>query len=161
MENNRKDVCCPEFNPALWDEKTHVWQDKLFLRANVKQLFHMPLNMSKVITKMCAQMEAAKAYPDNQDFLMMFYDPSPWKSEMYITSTKEIDGVPAVRLSGTFITKVFDGPYQAIPKFYKEMEKYASGLGKKIKKQYFHYAYCPKCSKKYGHNYIVAVAEIE
>ena len=32
--------------------------------------------------------------------------------------------------------------------------------GKKAGKYYFYYTSCPKCAKKYGHNYIVAFAEV-
>lgn len=28
------------------------------------------------------------------------------------------------------------------------------------KKYYVHYAYCPKCEKKFGHNYMILFAEV-
>jgi hypothetical protein len=33
-----------------------------------------------------------------------------------MTVTKEIPGAENVQLSGTFLSKVFDGPYNAVPK---------------------------------------------
>lgn len=42
MNTNNKSQCCPKFNPKLWDEKTHQWKDKLFIKNTVPQLFHMP-----------------------------------------------------------------------------------------------------------------------
>jgi hypothetical protein len=33
--------CCPKFNPRLFDRKTFVWKNKLFLRDDVIQLFHI------------------------------------------------------------------------------------------------------------------------
>jgi len=52
----------------------------------------------------------------------MAYDPSPWKSELYLAVAKEVPGAKNVALSGAFFTKVFDGPYNAVPKWIKEMD---------------------------------------
>ena len=35
--------CCPKFDPQPWDEKTHVWKNKPFIRETIPQIFHMPL----------------------------------------------------------------------------------------------------------------------
>jgi hypothetical protein len=64
-----------------------------------------------------------------------------------------------VTISGTFISKVFSGPYNAIPKFIKQMNEYLATQGKKAKDYYVHYAYCPKCAKKYGDNYMILFAQ--
>jgi hypothetical protein len=40
------------------------------------------------------------------------------------------------------------------------MDAMLANNGKKSKKYYFYYTTCPKCAKKYGHNYIVAFAEV-
>lgn len=95
------------------------------------------------------------------DFLLLAYDPSPWKSELYMSVLKDVSGGENVRLSGTFLSKVFDGPYKSVPEWIKEMEKYVSEKGMTMKKHYFHFAYCPKYSKKYGHNYAVCFPEVE
>jgi hypothetical protein len=78
-----------------------------------------------------------------------------------MTVTKEVPDALNVRLSGNFLSRVFDGPYNAVPKWFKEMEDYARKSGKKAIKQYFYYTTCPKCAKKYGHNYVVAFAQVE
>lgn len=154
------ETCCKEFNTKYWDEKVSVWKDKLFLKDEVKQLFHMPLNIGPVITRMWQQVEQAKAAPADDEFLLLFYDPSPWKSEGYMTVTKDIPGANVVKINGTFFSKVFDGPYNAVPNWIKEMDELLAKRGKKALKYYFHYAYCPKCAKKYGHNYCIAFAQI-
>lgn len=77
-----------------------------------------------------------------------------------ITVTKDVPGADNVKLSGTFLTKVFDGPYNAVPKWLKEMDHYVESKGKKTKKYYFYFTTCPKCAKKYRHNYVVAFAEV-
>lgn len=162
MDNiNDPTICCPEFNPEIWDEKTHIWKDKLFIKDSVIQFMHIPLNMGKIITKMFSKIETVGARPDNNDFLMLCYDPSPWKSEINMTITKEIPGANNIKISGTFLSKTFDGQYNEVPKWMKEMEIYAKNNNKEIIKQYVHYAYCPKCAKKYGHNWAIIFAEIK
>jgi hypothetical protein len=74
--------------------------------------------------------------------------------------TKEVPNAENVKLSGTYITKVFDGPYNAVPKWIKETNHYVTQKGKTVKRYYFYYTTCPKCAKIYGHNYVVAFAEV-
>jgi hypothetical protein len=155
-------VCCPVFNPAIWDGKTVVFSEKLFVKKATPQLFHMPLpgTIGKMMTKSWAAIEAAQAKPADADFLWLAYDPSPWKCEHYIHVTHEVPGLENVKLSGTFMAKVFDGPFNHVPKWIKEMDAYLANQGKHAKKYYFYYTTCPKCAKKYGHNYVVVFAEI-
>lgn len=150
--------CCVKFSPELWDQKEFTWQNKLFLKDTVPQIFHIPVNFGKVVTRMWKKIEAADAKP--KEFLMLAYDPSPWKCELYITIDKEIPGGENVTMSGDYLTKVYDGPFQECGKFFADMQQYVTSKGKTAKKIYFNYIYCPKCAKKFGHNYIVAFAEV-
>jgi len=36
-----------------------------------------------------------------------------------------------------------------------------SKMGKMAEKYYFYFTTCPKCAQKYGHNYIVAFAQVK
>jgi len=155
--------CCPQFNPDGWEEKNHVWDNKLFIKETIPAIFHMPLpwSISRMIGRMWDKIQAANAAPGLADFLLLSNDPSPWKSEYLMAVTKEIPGAENVRLSGTFISKVFDGPYRNVPKWMKEMENYVAVMGKTTRNYYFYYTTCPKCAKLYGHNYIVAFAQVE
>ena len=161
--NSESDNCCPKFNPDLWNEKTHNWKDKLFIKDTVRQIFHRPLpsSIQKTVGRMWKKAQDAKGNPDIKDFLLLAYDPSPWKSELYMTVTKRIPGAENVKLSGIYLSKVFDGPYNAVPKWIKDLEQYVISLGKKTKKHFFYFTTCPKCAKKYGHNYVVAFAQVE
>jgi len=47
-----------------------------------------------------------------------------------------------------------------LPKYLDEFRQYLISKELTAKKYYFSFTYCPKCAKKYGHNYIVAFAEI-
>lgn len=118
------------------------------------------MNTSSVIKRMFDKVKKENAAPENKDFLILFYDSSPWKSEAYMTVTKEIPNGENVKITGNFISKVFYGAYNEVPLWIKQMDEFLSRRNKKAIKYYFHYAYCPKCSKKYGHNYCIAFAQI-
>jgi hypothetical protein len=155
-----EEVCCPKFNPETMEEKEITFKDKLFIKKTTPQIFHMPIpwTYGKTISETCALLEKEKA--TDKDFMMLSFDPSPWKSELYFSVTREVPGAENVRLSGTYLTKVFDGPYNHVPKWLKVMETYLETKGKKAKKYYFYYTTCPKCAKKYGHNYVVIFAQV-
>ncbi|MDP4276464.1 MAG: hypothetical protein Q8914_02420 [Bacteroidota bacterium] len=158
-----EDVCCPKFDPQPWEGATHEWKDKLFLFDEMPQFMHMPLPgfYAKAIKRLWALAETDDARPDVKDFLMLNYDPSPWKCEFYMAVTKEVPApAKTVKLSGSFISKTFDGPYHKVPEYIKETDAYLKSQGKTAKKYYLYYTTCPKCAKKYGHNYIVVFAEV-
>jgi hypothetical protein len=156
------DVCCPEFHPEVWDNTKHEWTNKLFLKDTVPEIFHIPMPASyrKVITRMQKKIEAAGATPESDDYLLLTYDPTPFKGVLLLSISKEIPGEEMVRLTGTFMSKVFEGPYSHVPKFMKEMDSWLGSQNLQAKKHYIFYAYCPQCASKYGHNYIVDLAEV-
>lgn len=161
-DHSHEQECCPVFDPEPWDYKTHEWVDKPFIKDYLPQFLHMPLPrmMGKVIGRMWKKVQDAGSATEMKDFLLLAYDPSPWKSELYMSVTKEVPGAENIKLTGTFMSKVFDGPYNHIPKYLNEFRRYLELKEKKAKKYYFYYTTCPKCAKKYGHNYIVAFAEV-
>ena len=160
---NEEKICCPKFNPEKWDQKTFSWDQKLFIKETVPALFHVPFFplIGKKITKMCQLVEKEKvAEADIENTLMLFHDPTAFKSEIYVSVTGPVEGANNASLSGTFMAKVFDGGYNDIPKFVKIMDGYLAETGKKAKDYYVHYAYCPKCAKKYGNNYMILFAKV-
>lgn len=160
---DKKNECCPKFNPKLWDGKTHFWKDKRFIKETIPQFFHIPFPpmVSNMVQRQWKKAQDADAAPEIKDFLWLAYDPSPWKGEHYIHVTKKVPNAKNVKLTGKFISKVFDGPYNAVPKWVKEMDTYLEKKDEKLLKYYFYYTTCPKCAKKYGHNYVVAFAQVE
>ncbi len=117
--------------------------------------------IGKLLTKLWNQAESAGAATAMEDYLCLSTDPSPWKSEFYLLVKKPVNGADNVKMSGTFITQVFDGPFSHIPMWVKDMNAYVESKGKKAKNYYFYFTTCPKCAKKYGHNYIVGFTEVE
>lgn len=152
--------CCPRFDTQSWDDQELHFEDKLFVQANVRSLFHIPLNMGTVFTKTSAAIEKASARKDDE-FLVMSIDPSMFRSEHYFSVTKEVPGQKMVTLSGNYLTKVFEGPYKDIAKWHNELEAMVKSKGKTFVKSYFFYTTCPKCAKFYGKNYVVGIAQID
>jgi hypothetical protein len=74
---------------------------------------------------------------------------------MNIDVSKDINQANMATLSGTFLSKVFEGSYKNMGKWIKEMHAYVAGKGTETKKLWFYYTTCPKCAKKYGKNYVV------
>jgi hypothetical protein len=162
MENKDQE-CCPVFDVEKWDKKTFNWENKLFILESMPTLFHIPFPpiIGKKVTRLHQLAEkAGTTIPDKTDALILFRDPSAFRSEIYYAVTKETDGANNSNLSGTFAARVFDGPYNSVPKFMKEMDEYLAGKGSKAKDYYVHYAYCPKCAKERGHNYMILFARV-
>lgn len=163
MNEHMDEVCCPEFHPEKWDGKTWEWHEKLFLKESLPTLFHIPFPpmVGKKIAKLLEAAEQSGVQLENKaDTLILFKDPTPFRSEIYLSVTKEVAGVENVGISGKFMSKVFDGSYNAVPKFIKEMDGYLESVGEKSKEYFIHYAYCPKCMKKFGHNYSILFARV-
>ncbi len=150
--------CCKPFNPRKWDRKEINWRKKLFLRDHVTSFFHIPLNMGSKIKKNCQLIEKAGAKAKTN--LMLSDEKSAWGSDIYIDVVKEVSGAKMERITGKFLTHVFEGPYKQTPHWEKKMQEYVKSKNQKIKKMYFWYTTCPKCAKAYNKNYVVLFAKI-
>lgn len=114
--------------------------------------------MEQKITENMALIEKANAKASYQ--LMLTDEKSLWGSDIYIDVSKVVPNAKMAELSGVFLTKVFEGPYQNVGKWASEMQQYVKEKDKVIKKLYFSYTTCPKCAKAYGKNYVVLFAQI-
>jgi len=150
--------CCQRFDPAPWDGKEITWKDKLFVKDRVISIFHIPLNFGQVIVRNMEGIKKADALPDKA--LMLSDENSLFGSDVYISVTKAVPGAKMEKISGTFLTKVFEGPYQNMGAWVKEMEAHVKAKGKEMKKMYFFYTMCPNCAKHYGKNYTVILAQV-
>jgi len=151
--------CCEPFNPEPWQDKEITWKDKIFVKDRVTSFLHIPLNMGKKVVKNMALIDKAGAKAPHQ--LMLTDEMSSWGSDIYIDVSRDVPGAQMAALSGTFLTKVFEGPYQNAGKWAQEMKAYVKSRGKELKKLYFSYTTCPKCAKAYGKNYVVLFARID
>jgi hypothetical protein len=149
--------CCDPFNPKPWQDKEIIWKDKLFVKDHITSFLHIPLNMGNIITKNMELIEKAGAKASYQ--LMLTDEQSLWGADIYIDVAKTVPEARMAMLSGTYLTKVFEGPYQNVGKWAMEMKEYVENKGQKLKKMYFSYTTCPKCAKAYGKNYVVLFAQ--
>ena len=150
--------CCDPFDPTPWQNKEITWKDKLFVKDHAISFLHIPLNMGAKIVKNVNLIEKANAKSPYQ--LMLTDEKSLWGSDIYIDVAKNVPGAQMAMLSGTFFTKVFEGPYQDVGKWAVTMKEYVENKDRKIKKLYFSYTTCPNCAKTYGKNYVVFFAKI-
>ncbi|RAJ11515.1 hydrolase [Arenibacter echinorum] len=165
IQNAKKvtEECCPTFYPEKWENKTLNWNRKKFIKASVPTLFHIPLPpmIGKRVTKMMNLAEVANKLAENkEEILLLFRDPTAFKTEMYLSVSDIVPDAQNITLSGTFKSRVFDGPFKDTPKFMKQLEADLAEEGKEVKDFYVHYAYCPKCAKERGQNYMVLFGEL-
>lgn len=151
--------CCPKFNPVGWDGETFVFKVKRFVRFTNHDFFYMPIDLSKKIVATMKAVEEAGA-TEKVEHLMMSRSLSPFATEHFLAVTKEVPGLENIKISGTFLARVFNGPYQDTPKWIEIMKDYVAAKGKEAKEIYMNYTMCPSCSKHYGVNYVVALAKI-
>ncbi len=156
--NEMKTDCCPRFDPEPWDEKLLTWVNKSFVTDRVRSFFHIPLNFGSLMKRNMTLIEESGAKPEVQ--IVITDENSLWGSDVYIGVTKDVPGARMASLSGTFMSKVFEGSYGQVRRWCDEMHEHVEAQGKEVKKMYFYYTTCPKCAKVYGKNYIVLLAQV-
>jgi len=150
--------CCARFHPEPWDRQVLHFENKPFVKASTVSLFHVPLNMASVFSR---TLEAIKqAHADNGAFLVLSHEESPWHAEHLFAVAREVPGAQMVRLSGDFMTRVFEGPFSDAPKWAATMKSDLVAEGKRVDTMYFFYTTCPRCAKHYGKNYVVGIAKL-
>lgn len=96
------------------------FDEKLFLKAKTKSIFHIPINFGIVFPKTFTDIEKAKAFNED-DYIVLSYDPSNWVVEHYFSVRKDVPGHEMVKLNGDYVAKVFEKPFNKAPKWEKEM----------------------------------------
>lgn len=163
METNKLPKCdigdnptnwCPRFHPLDWDQQELNLKDKLFIKTKTRSIFYIPINLGSIFQKTFTDIKKSNAQNDDE-LIVLSYDPSAWTGEHLFTVTKEVPGYVVVKLSGDYFTKVFEGPYKNAPKWEKEMKKFIRAKGRKIMKNYFFFTTCPKCA-----NFMVKIIQL-
>lgn len=95
-----------------------------------------------------------------EETIILANESSLWGVDVYISVSKQVPNVRMTTISGTFISKVFEGPYRNVPQWSKEMHEFAKSKDYTLKNMYFYYTTCPKCAKKYGKNHVVILGGI-
>lgn len=158
FEYMEEKVCCPRINPKDWQEKEYNWTDKIFIKGKVFTFMFMPFNFGSVIAKLMNRVTEAKA--TTLQNICLSDHTSMWNMDIYIEVSKEIPGVENIKLSGQFLSKIYEGDFKDTGIWCKNFEEYITKTGKKLDKMYLWYTTCPKCAKKYGKNYTVIFGKI-
>jgi hypothetical protein len=158
MATQPNEICCPQFDPAPWDNKIFEWKDKKFIKDRVLTLFYLPVNFGKVMKRLDENIRMAGA--EILDYLALSDHTSKWNMDIYLAVNKEIPGAENINLGGKYCSKVYEGFFSDTGKWCKDFEGIIKSKGYSIKKLYMWYTTCPKCAKKYGKNYVVIVAGI-
>jgi hypothetical protein len=151
--------CCPPFDPQPWEGQRLTWNDKLFVADHVHCLFHMPLDMRSRVIKNERLIAKAKAAPSTRP-LMLSDMGSAWGTEFYFEVTHPVPDARMASISGTFLTKVYEGPYRDTRKWVADVRRHVAAQHEQLDKLYFGYTVCPRCAKAYGKNYVILLAKI-
>ncbi len=158
LPENEETGCCKRFNPTPWEDKKINFKDKLFLKDHVTSFFHIPVNYGRVMKRNMDKIEKAGAKAAEP--LMLSDENSLWGTDIYIAVDKDVPQSEMVHISGNYLSKVFEGSFNNMGKWIKEMKLFVQSRGEQMKKLYFFYTTCPACAKAYGKNYTVLLAEI-
>jgi len=151
--------CCPRFNSQGWDEQELHFKAKRFVMAKTRSLFHLPLNMHRVFKKTQEAIDQANALDPDQ-FIVLSYDPSAWTAVHYFAVKHDVPGQKMVKLSGDYLTKVYEGPYSDVSNWVRHMASLVRSRDLQVSRTYFFYTTCPKCAKYYAKNPVVGVAQV-
>jgi hypothetical protein len=158
MNTRSDEQCCPRFDPVPWDEKELRWQDRRFVKDRVTSFLHIPLNFGAVMKRNMSRIEAAGAASAHN--VVLADENSLWGADVYIEVAKDVPGANMTCISGTFLCKVFEGPYRNMRNWIAATKDFVRSKGKEIRKLYFYYTTCPKCAKKHGKNYVAILAQV-
>ncbi|MDD5045427.1 MAG: hypothetical protein PHG51_07815 [Candidatus Omnitrophica bacterium] len=146
---------CEWLESVNWDEKEFNWKNKPFFVTKYKEFMHMPLNYGKVLAK-----ALEKIGDRREDQFTLSGEESLLSSSLLVPVTEE-GNFPVEKISGTVLTRLFEGNYSDIKSWIKEMTNYVRGKDKEVKKFWFWYPTCPKCAKKYGKVQTVIFAQVQ
>jgi len=150
--------CCSRFDPGPWDAREVVFTNRLFLKDRVRSFLHIPLDFGRVMVKNMRRIKDAGAL--SAEPLLLSDENSLWGADVFIAVSKDVPGAEMARISGTFLSKAFEGPYRNMKQWVGEMGSFVKSKGREMKKMYFFYTTCPRCAKFYGKNYTVLLAEV-
>lgn len=159
--NKNETDCCPIPDLKAWDDKRVSLADRRFIRDHSRSLMFFPLNWARVLGKLGSLAAEAKAELPPTKFMLLSRDLSPWKTEQLYGVSKPIDGADNVTLEGTYLSRVFEGPYSQAKNWFREMRAAAREAGSTFDDVRFFYTTCPKCTKHYGVNKVVGLARVK
>lgn len=159
QESNEKSECCPKFDPAPWDGKVFEWKNKKFIKDQVYTILYMPINFGSVMQNFDKLLKKADSEISSQ--ICLSEHTSKWNMDVYLEVKKEVPGAENIELDGTYVSKVYEGPFRDASDWQKDFKYWCNTQDYKLSRSYLWYTTCPKCAKKYGKNYTVIIGKIE
>lgn len=150
--------CCPEFDPAPWQERILALDGKKFVRARVRSFLRIPLNFGAVLARTGAAIQAAGAAAPGG--LVLADENSLWGADVYLEAARDVPGARMAALPGTFLAQAYAGSYRDIPKWIADLKRRAANRGRAMQHVLFWYATCPTCAQRRGRNDVVLFARI-
>ncbi len=151
--------CCPPFNADAWRDKITEFDHKKFIKGKVRTLFYMPVGFGSTMKRLMTQIEGVGA--SCPDWLCLSDHTSKWNMDVYLAVDRDVPGADMVELTGRYLSRVYEGPFQDTGKWCQDFAEQAKRDHQEIQKQYMWYTTCPKCAKKSGKNYVVVVGELK
>jgi hypothetical protein len=155
---NKDDCVCKLIDPADYDGKEFSWEGKSFLKGRIRSFLHIPLNFGGVMNRLVTAAERAQALDGT--YLTLVEENSLWGADLYVPVSKGVSGAENASIDGRWIAKVFEGSYQDMRKWMPQMREYMRSRGAKDGRALVFYTACPKCSKKFGKNYVVLFGQL-
>ena len=155
---NKENCCCPKFNPEPWDKKEIIWSNQKCVTDRVRSFLHIPLNFGQVMKRIMKKILATNI---SHEDIVLADEYSLWGTNIFVPVSDNVKDAKMTTISGTFLCKVFEGPYRNMRIWIKEMDEYVKSQNKEEQMRYFYYTTCPKCAKKYGKNYVVLMSKIQ
>lgn len=152
-------MCCPKFNPTPWDNQIHKWENKRFIKDRVRTFFYIPIGFGKTMERLDGKIRKARIA--NPDWLCLSEHTSKWNMNVLLAVEKEVPDTENITLSGKFFSKVYEGDFKNTEQWMKDFDNELQKRNFKADAPYMWYTTCPKCSKKYGKNYVVVIAKIQ
>jgi hypothetical protein len=158
-ESETMSTCCPEFDPAQWNDKIFEWDNKKFIKDYVCTILYIPINFGKVMKRL--NKKVTEADVKISDWLCLSEQISRWNMGVYLAVDKEIPDAENITLSGKYYCKTYEGHFKDTGKWCNDYVNIAKSKGFKIIKMFMWYTTCPKCAKKYGKNYVAIISQIK
>lgn len=150
--------CCPRFDPRPWDGREIVWTDRPFVKERIHCVLHVPLDFRTKLAHARARIAEAGVAPSAP--LVLVEHLSPWGCNVYLDVTGPVPDAEMASLSGTFLTKVFEGARRDEPRFALAMAAYVAARGRLLTRLYFGYPTCTACEKAYGESHVVMFGRV-
>ncbi len=151
--------CCPDIPKEKWEEKTVTWRNKPFYKFKVRSLFHFPIRFESSLRSAGKDIKS-KGMEFARPVMVIERGSNTFSQEMLMSLDKIYPDPNVVTLTGTFMSKMFVGPYKDMKDYIKEMNSFVEEKGLHAKELLFWYTNCPECAKKQGGPKTVILAKV-